>query len=347
MSRPPRAVTIYDVAQLAGVSTSTVSRVVNGRRVDEVMAERVRTAITETGFQPNLLARSLYLQQSRMLGFVLPDISNPFFATLFMAIERQALDHGYTLLLGNTLNDLTLEARHLRIMSERQVDGLILAGGRINEMAPSAELLADTERVGGRTPLVMVNGEMPGLSASTVVISTVQVDEIQGVRDATRHLLRLGHTRILFLGGTPNVRATQQKRAAFAEEHLAAGVRPGQTLDSVYDLWAGAEAMRSVLAAPRSQWPTAVLGINDSVAVGAAHVAVGAGLRIPTDLSVVGFDDTPLASTFYPPLTTVSHRYETLARLTLEAVLQTMQGERVSKTVTPELIVRASTAVPR
>ncbi|WP_407571717.1 LacI family DNA-binding transcriptional regulator [Deinococcus altitudinis] len=342
MSRPPRAVTIYDVAQLAGVSTSTVSRVVNGRRVDEAMAERVQTAIRETGFQPNLLARSLYLQQSRMLGFVLPDISNPFFATLFMAIERQALDHGYTLLLGNTLNDLTLEARHLRIMSERQVDGLILAGGRINEVNPSAELLADTERIQKRTPLVMVNGELPGMSSSAV-----QVDELEGVRDATRHLLNLGHTRILFLGGVPNVRATRQKRAAFAEEHLAAGVAPGQTLDSSYELAAGAEAMRSVLAGPRSQWPTAILGINDPVAVGAAHVAVGAGLRIPADLSVVGFDDTPLASTFYPPLTTVSHRYETLARLTLETVLQTMQGERVQRSVTPELVVRASTAAPR
>ena len=341
MNRPPRAVTIYDVAQLAGVSTSTVSRVVNGRRVDAAMAERVQAAIVQTGFQPNMLARSLYLQQSRMLGFVLPDISNPFFATLFMAVERRALEFGYTLLLGNTLNDLTLEAQHLRIMSERQVDGLILAGGRINELVPSTDLLADTERIQLRTPLVLVNGELPGMT-----VSTVQVDEIEGVRAATRHLLALGHTRILFLGGVPNVRATVRKRAAFREEHLAAGVEPGRTLDSLYTLIDGAEAMRSALVGPRSTWPTALLGINDPVAVGAAHVAVGMGLRIPADLSVVGFDDTSLASTFYPALTTVSHRYETLARLTLDTVLQTMQGQRVHETLAPELVVRNSTAPP-
>lgn len=337
VSKREKAVTIYDVAQLAGVSASTVSRVVNGKKVDPLMTERVRQAITTTGFQPNQLARGLYFQQSRMLGCILPDISNPFYATLFMAVERRALADGYTLLLGNTLDELKLEARNLRIMSERQVDAIILTGGRINEIRPTAELLADTRRIQRRTPLVLVNGHLDGLE-----LSTVQVDEVEGVRASVRHLLALGHRRIAFLGGLPHVRATIQKREAFAQELANAHAPPGLTLDGVYTLQAGAEAMRAVLSLPKRDWPSAIIGINDPVAVGAAHVAVGAGLSIPRDLSVVGFDDTPLASTFYPALTTVSHRYEALANLIVDAAIRSIEGEQVQQVLDPTLVVRAS-----
>jgi len=334
-----RPVTIYDVARLAGVSTSTVSRVINSKRVDADMTARVQQAISDTGFQINQLARGLYTQQSRMLGCVLPDISNPFFATLFMATERQALRHGYTLLLCNSLDDLAIEAENLRIMSERQVDAIVLIGGRINELHPDPALIQDTQRLQERTPLVLVNGALPGLDSAWV-----QVDEVAGVRQATRHLLALGHRRIGFLGGLPHVRATAQKRTVFQEELALAGLPPGWTHDSAYTLQDGGEGMRAMLALPADVRPTAVLGINDPVAVGAAHVAIGAGLKIPTDLSVVGFDDTALAATFYPALTTVSHRYDRLAELILEAALRSVQGKKVHLTLLPELIVRESSA---
>ena len=329
--------TIYDVAQLAGVSAATVSRVVNGKRVDPEMTDRVLKAVQATEFRPNQLARGLLLQRSKMIGCILPDISNPFFATLFMAIERQALEFGYTLLLSNTLNNLDLETQQLHIMSERQVDAIILMGGRINEVTLSEELLAGTQAILQRTPLIMVNGDLPGVEAASV-----QVNEVQGIREATRHLLDLGHTQIAFLGGLPNVRATRQKRAVFLEELKRAGAGPGLALDSDYTLQSGAEMMRSVLARPRAEWPTAVLGVNDVVAVGAAHVAVGAGLSIPRDLSVVGFDDTALSATFSPALTSVSHRYETLAQVTLEVTFQALQGTISTRTLEPELIVRGS-----
>jgi LacI family transcriptional regulator len=337
-----KPITIYDVARLADVSTSTVSRVINGKRVDEAMTRRVQQAIRDTGFQPNQLARGLYTQQSRMLGCVLPDISNPFFATLFMTIERQALDHGYTLLLSNSLDDLKVEAQNLRIMSERQVDAIILTGGRINEIDPEPALLADTERIQQRTPLVMVNGELPGIECARV-----QVDEVQGVREVARHLLGLGHRRLAMLGGLANVRATGQKRTALQEELDRVGAGPCWFYDSAYTLQDGAQAMRTMLELPPGERPTAVLGINDPVAVGAAHAAIAAGLRIPHDLSVTGFDDTPLAAVFSPPLTTVSHRYEELAALVLKAAFKAIEGCPQHYTLPPRLVVRASTAPPR
>lgn len=336
-----KPVTIYDLAQLAGVSASTVSRVINGKRVDAAMSARVRQAVTDTGFQLNQLARGLYLQRSRMLGCSLPDISNPFYATLFMAIERQALAHGYTLLLSNSLDDLEVETQNLRIMSERQVDAIILTGGRIKQLYPSAELLADTRRLQGRIPLVMVNGELPGIGAATV-----QVNEVEGVRASVRHLLELGHSRVAFGGGLPTVRATFQKRAAFAEELERGGAPPGITLDSTYTLQDGAKVMQTLLALPAAQRPTALLAVNDPVAVGAAHVAIGAGLRIPADLSLVGFDDIPLAAAFSPALTTVTHRYDELAALVLEATFQAIRGEVCHFDLEPQLIVRGSTAPP-
>ena len=336
-----KPITIYDVARLAEVSTSTVSRVINGKRVDEAMTRRVQQAIRDTGFQPNQLARGLYTQRSRMLGCVLPDISNPFFATLFMTIERQALNHGYTLLLCNSLDDLGVEAHNLRIMSERQVDAIILTGGRINEIVPTPSLVADTERIQKRTPLVMVNGELPGVECARV-----QVDEVQGVREVARHLLGLGHRRFALLGGLPNVRATGQKRAALQQELDRAGVGPCWFYDSPYTLQDGAEGMRTMLALPPQDRPTAVMGINDPVAVGAAHAAIASGLKIPHDLSVTGFDDTPLAAVFSPPLTTVSHRYDELAALVLRAAFQAIEGCPQQHTLPPRLVVRASTAAP-
>lgn len=336
-----KSVTIYDVAQLAGVSSATVSRVINGKRVDEAMALRVQQVIQETGFQPNQLARSLYTQESRVLGCLFPDLSNPFYAALFMAIERQALNSGYTLLLCTSLDDPETEARNLKIMSEHHVDAILLAGGRICKIDPDGAVLADTRRLQGRTPLVMVNGEVPGIECAWV-----QVDEVRGVREGARHLLGLGHTRLALLGGLPTTRITHLKRVAFQEELRHAGADQAWFCDSGYGFADGVSTMKSMLDLPESERPTAVLGINDLVAIGAAHAAIASGLRIPGDISIAGFDDISMAAVFFPPLTSISHQYEELAALTLQAAIAAIRGEHPHHVLPPLLVVRDSTAAP-
>lgn len=340
MSRA-KPVTIYDVARLAGVSTATVSRVINGKRVDEAMTLRVQRVIQETGFQPNSLARGLYTQESRMLGCLLPDLSNPFYAALFMAIERQALNAGYTLLLCTSLDDPEMEAGNLQMMSERHVDAILLAGGRLCKIHPEDTLLAHTRRIQRHTPLVMVNGELPGIECAWV-----QVDEVRGVREGAQHLLGLGHTRLALLGGLPTVRATHLKRDAFQEELRQAGAEPAWFCDSAYGFQDGVTTMKAMLSLPASQRPTAVLGINDSVALGAAHAAIASGLRVPEDMSVAGFDDTSMAAVFCPSLTSISHQYEELAALIMQATVAAIRGEHPHHVLSPQLVVRNSTASP-
>jgi DNA-binding LacI/PurR family transcriptional regulator len=319
-----KAPTVYEIAARADVSVSTVSRVINGRAtVNPAMRGRVQRAMLELRFRPNRLAQTLYRRRSNLLGCVLPDITNPYFARLFLELETQAFERGYTVFLGNTASRPELEHTYLHTLSEQQVDGIFLLGGRANTCGVGPERLGDLRELIERLPIVAVNGDLPG----DVVVSSVRSDEAGGARLLTRHLRGQGHTRVAFLGGQGDVTSTVEKLRVYQESfpdapahwtHLT-GLTPQ----------AGGQALAALLAAcdaASSDLPTAALCVSDLVALGVLAAARARGLRVPEDLSITGFDDIFAAEMAFPRLTTVTHNDAEVARQAIDQLVLAIEG---------------------
>lgn len=336
-----KAPTVYEIAALADVSVSTVSRVINGHQsVNAEMRGRVQRAMQELRFQPNRLAQTLYRRRSNLLGCVLPDITNPYFAQLFLELETQAFERGFTVFLGNTTSRTELEHTYLRTLSEQQVDGILLLGGRANTVGITGEDVGDVRELTERLPVVAVNGDLPGAA----VVSSVRSDEEEGARLLLSHLRERGHTRVAFLGGRTNVTSTAEKlrvyRTAFPD------APPEWTQLTGLTTGAGREALARLLQA--ADRPTAAFCVNDLVAVGVMSAARACGLRVPEQLSLTGFDDIFAAETAHPGLTTVSHEYAEVARQALDQLTTAIEGGHPARHVgvTPTLRVRESVAPP-
>ena len=340
-----KAPTIYDIAVHAGVSVATVSRVLNGQvNVNAGLRAKVEMAMQELRFRPNRTAQSLNHRRSQTLGCVLPDITSPYFARLFLAIETCAFERGYSVILGNASNDYDLERTYLHSLAERQVDGLLLLGGRANLVAPEAARLQDIIEIAERLPIVSVNGDFPGVEG----VYSVNSDERAGMRALLIQLLDAGHTKVAFLGGLEDVTGTQLKLGVYREMLAERGLKalPEWVQLSGYNVQSGEEALRRVLAQPEQ--PTAALCVNDLVAVGVLRAAAASGLAVPGDLSVTGFDDVDLAELVTPPLTSVNHNYQALAQLAVDVLLRAVEGERPPRlsTVPTSLVPRGSVARP-
>ncbi|MFC3834392.1 LacI family DNA-binding transcriptional regulator [Deinococcus rufus] len=314
-----KAPTIYDIAAHAGVSVSTASRVLNGHAtVNPALRERVERAMTELRFRPNRIAQTLYHHRSHTIGCILPDIGNPFFSQLFLQLEIGAFERGYTMILGNTVSTRALERTYLRTLAERQVDGLLYLGGLANDAAPDPADLQLVREVAEHLPVVVVNGELPGVP----IAARVRSDEAGGMRDMLALLHTRGHRDVAFLGGRADVTTSLEKLREYDRivPHAPAHWRQvtGLTID------AGREAMTRLLTG--GNLPTAAVCINDLVAAGALAVAHERGVEVPGTLSLSGFDDIFVAQVVSPPLTSVNHNYGLLARAALDALLDGMTG---------------------
>lgn len=326
-----RPVTVYDIARQAGVSPSTVSRVITGAAPVAADKEaRVRAVMSRVDYQPNGYARGLLKRESRVLGMILPDISNPFFSRLFLEMERQARATGYVLLLGNTLNAGgpemgDPERLYLRRMVEHRVDGVIYMGGRVNTVEPDPGVADDMARVAARVPLVIVNGHMPGTA-----IRRVNADEASGMRQLVDHLHGLGHRDLALVGGRAGTTPWEIKRRAFMDALAAHGLScpDSRILPLGFDFEAGVEAFRRLRGddGRRGGGPSALLGVNDNVAIGVLRQALAAGCRPPAEFSVTGFDDIPMAGWFLPALTTVSQNFGGLARAAVATLVDLIEG---------------------
>lgn len=331
---PRHLVTIRDVAQRAGVSTSTVSHVINGTRfVSPELAERVREAMAELRYQPNALARSLRRRETLTLGMVVPDNANPFFAMMARTVEDTCYRQGYSLILTNSEGDLGRELANINVLVAKQVDGLILAAVGLSSR--------DLQRVLRQVPTVVVDRELSGIQADTLL-----VDNFDGGYQATRHLIELGHRRIGCIAGpsvtTPSAERVTGYRRALSE----AGLPYEETLvvRGDFQFAGGYEGAQALLSLPEP--PTAIFACNDLMAVGAIAAAAALGRRVPDDLSVVGFDDTILASYITPALTTVAQPIADIGRLATEMVLQRVQAPTdppVRRVLPTRLVVRQST----
>lgn len=286
--------TILDVARLAGVSIATVSRVLNGAGpVSDHTRQRVMQAVAELGFQPNGLARALHSKRTCTVALLVPDISNPYYPELSRGVEDVASEHGYSVVICNTYARLDKLDDYVRVLGEKRVDGLILAGGALEDEPPPAF-----------DPRVW--SAVVGVGYRGAAFPGVGIDNQQAAYEATAHLLGLGHRRIGFIGG-PLARLTVRERVRGYERCLREhGVPADPALVGAGDFRpAGGYAVtRGWLGL--GDPPTAIFAANDRMAIGAIAAIMDAGLRVPEDVAVVGFDDTPVSPYVRPALTTVA-----------------------------------------
>lgn len=322
-------VTIVDVARDAGVSLATVSRVMNDNpSVDAALAERVRASAVALGYSASPLARSLVLGRTQTIAVVVPDLANPTFQAVLRGLSRGADDDGYHVLVADTAERVEREAE-VALTTRRRTDGVVLCAPRM----PQAELSDLLPRLG---PAVVIN--RPAQEQAP----TVSADYAAAIRELVAHLYDLGHRRLVFVAGATGSASLSARRAGLAE---MTSRHPDLTVAEVpggVDFASGAAAVGAV----RATGATAVLAFNDLVAMGLLSAARDRGLRVPEDLSIVGFDDIPFASYTTPPLTTAAVPAVELGRRAWAAMHALLAGEspEPSLVLTPRLVARASSA---
>jgi LacI family transcriptional regulator len=330
--------TIHEVARAAGVSVATVSRVVNNasNRVRPDTRARVMTAVARLRYQPNLVARGLRKRVTRTIGLIVPDISNPFFPAIARGIEDVASRAGMGVLLCNTYEDLSKERAYLSLLDNRMVDGLIFA-----TVGANTAHLRMLRRRG--VPVVLV-ARAPG----GVGIDAVLVDNRRGARDATSHLISLGHSDIAFIGGPASLPVATERRAGYEDAMTAAGmpVSPALVCDGRFRADGGAAAVAALVE--RRVAFSAIVAANDLMAIGAMEELRRHGRRLPRDVAIVGFDDITFASLVEPRLTTVAQPKYRMGCLAMERLLDLLGGgdRRPRRLVLePKLVVRESCGV--
>lgn len=333
-------ITIYDIAKEAIVSVSTVSRVLNNTAPVKASTRDTITKIIEKyKFQPNALARSLIKKETGTIAMIVPDITNPFFPEVFGGAEYEAKKRGYTFFLCNTANEYSRESEYLTILREKRVDGIVFIGGRINLADCPPELLQEVMEAAETIPVVLVNGNLAKSG-----LHRIYTDEALGAALATQHLIDLGHRDIAFLGGLDYMTTTNQKVKAVKKklEENQLKLRQEWVQYGEFSIPGGRKLMNRLLDGKNR--PTAVLCINDFTAIGAIKAATERGLQIPNDISIVGFDDSPLATAVIPELTTVTQNTNELGKIAVERIYQINNGMPAKRTTVlqPKLIVRQS-----
>jgi LacI family transcriptional regulator len=325
---------IKEVAKRAKVSTATVSRTINdSAKVKPGTAARVRKAIEELNFYPNTHARTLVSGRSRMLGLIISDITNPFFPELVKSFEDQAVQGGQEVIIGNTDYNPKRMAGCIRRMVERKVDGVAI-------MTSEADPVLVTELTRRNIPTVFMD-----TGTNSAHSANIRIDYAQGIHEALDHLFSLNHRRIAFITGPMNLESVRIRRAAFLSGLKSHGLSERALIEKGdHRIEGGAIAMRNLLKLP--QPPTAVITSNDLTAIGALGAIHEAGLRVPDDLSLIGFDDISFAHLTQPPLTTVILSRTQLAITAfaaLEALIRKEEGPHGDYTIPTHLVLRGST----
>lgn len=330
------AVTIKDIARKAGVSYATVSRALNNRpEVNEKTRREIQKLAEEMGYKPNALARSLVTRESKTLGLIIPDITNPFFPEVARGAEEAAAQAGYSIFLCNTNWEEEKERKYLALLEEKRVDGIILASV-INDEQQMMEYLADST-----VPLIMINRVLKNVHTHYVVI-----DNVRGAGLVMEHLIENGHRDIAFVGGLSHVEATRERLQGY-KMMLGAyelPVKPELIRLGSFRRESGySNALELLKLSPR---PTAIFAANDILALGVLQAAADLNLRVPGDLAVVGFDDIPFASYAEVSLTTVAQpKYamgEMAAKILIEEIKEGPSREKKKIILQPELVVRRS-----
>jgi LacI family transcriptional regulator len=326
--------TIQDVANRAGVSISTVSRVINKTvPVDPQTEERVREAITTLVYRPNLLARSFRRRITHTIGLIVPDNSNPFFAEVARVIEDAGFAEGYSVILGNSDLSEAKQAAYVDVLLAKQVDGLIVTSTGLI-LTESGHDVSERILESG-VPCVAVDrdlGELP--------IDQVLVDNHKGGFDAGQYLLGLGHRRFACVVGPSDLTPSAGRIAGFRHALADAGVElPAEAIVRGNGRHDGGMAAAQELIARGVDF-TAVFAFNDLMAIGVIGAFQRAGCRVPEDVSVIGFDDIPQASATYPAVTTIAQPIAEMGRCAVRLLL-----DRIAKRDSPYQRIALTTTV--
>ncbi|ACZ41745.1 transcriptional regulator, LacI family [Thermobaculum terrenum ATCC BAA-798] len=326
--------TIKDVANMAGVSVSTVSHVINGTRpVDPATEEKVREAIKILNYRPNLIARGLRRRVTHTIGLLVPDNSNPFFAEMARAIEDAGFRSGYSVILCNSDLSDAKQSNYIDVLLAKQVDGILFISSG-NRPEPVRRVLS------AGVPLVVVDRDL-----GTLPVDQVMVDNEQGGYIAGKYLADLGHKHIACIAGPSDVTPSAMRIAGFRQALAEAGIElPEDRVVRGDGRFEGGErAMNELLEKGIDM--TAVFAYNDLMAIGAIGAIRRKGLRVPDDISIIGFDDIPIAQAMVPAITTIAQPIEELASTAVGLLLERIKdkGKQITRVVLPtSLVVRES-----
>ena len=327
--------TIKDVAALAGISYTTVSHVVNNTRpVSQEVRLKVEAAIKSLDYVPSAVARSLKAKTTATIGLLVPNSLNPYFAELARGIEDYCERNGYCVILCNSDDNPDKQRSYLRVLLEKRIDGLIVASAGGD--SGLAQGLA-----GVKTPMVIVDRGLDGVDADLV-----RIDHEYGAYLATRHLLELGHRDIATIGGPATTSVAQMRLAGYCRALKEAGVevRQERMLESDFTSTGGYNAAATLL---ESNPPSAIFAGNDMIGIGVLRAAAERNVRVPSELSVIGFDDIQMSRYVYPALTTVGQSILQLGEMAAEVLLRRIATPNVGtdqRIVTPSIVLRESTA---
>ena len=323
-----------DVADRVGVSVTTVSHVLNNSRfVAPETRRRIMEAIRDLGFYKNAHARRLVRGRSDFYGLIVSDLRNPFFPEIITSFESAALETGFDLFLCNTNYDPARAEAAVRKMIENKVRGVAIM----------------TSEIPGDVTAALVAHLVPTVFLDTGSVkpytSNIRVDYATGIHKAIDFLFRLGHKNFAFIAGPQNLRSAVVRRQAFLAGLDRNNILQYRVLEGNHKVEGGTAAAKALLE--ESKFPTAILCSNDLTAIGANAVLQKAGLRIPTDVSIIGFDDIDLASLVFPPLTTISLPRDRLGKLAFQALQQILNAEGrdgSEHVIETSLVIRESTA---
>jgi LacI family transcriptional regulator, repressor for deo operon, udp, cdd, tsx, nupC, and nupG len=336
-------VSIKDVAKAAGVSHSTVSRALaNSPLIPESTRRRIQRVARRMGYAPNAIARGLVMQRTRTIGVIVTTIEDPFIAEVVRGIEEVAADHAYRIFLGTSLNDPAREVDLVRALREWRVDGVIVESSRVGALYQPL-----LKEIGA--PIVLINNQkQPGSgsspkSARSDRIRSVAVNDVAGGALATRFLISQGHRVIAYLGGPSNHVANRKRLVGYRRALKQAGIlyEPALVVPGSGRADTGEHAL---LFFERSARPTAIFCYNDMTAIGALAALKQHGLRVPDDVSLIGFDDIPFARYVDPPLTTIHQPKDEMGRQATRMLFDLLDEKNVADVIVPgELIERGST----
>jgi DNA-binding LacI/PurR family transcriptional regulator len=301
---------IREVAKRAGVSPATVSRVINGTaRVDEEKRERVEKAIEETGFRPNELARALYRKSSKIIGVIVPDIENPFFSELAKAIEKEAYEQEYRILLCNSDDQKEKELANLQMLAQLQADGVIL-------MTNTGEKSQSYEAVS--MPIVFVDRRLDEMGQTSVI----EADHYAGGKLAAEHLIACGCRKITCIRGPQELSSGKKRYEGYREVCRQYSMKE-RFVDSTYKYEDGAKAAEEVLR--RYPDTDGIIACNDMTAVSVYKVLQKRGYRVPDDIQIIGFDGVKFGRFLTPELTTVAQPIKEMGKCAVQMILGTVK----------------------
>lgn len=333
-----KQLTIADIAKKADVSISTVSRVINGSTmISKKTTRKIQKIIEETNYVPNEMARGLLKNTSKTIALIIPDILNPYFIELIQSVEDVVSSYGYSLTLCNSNLNHEKEKQFIQQMAEKRADGILI----ISTFVQDPEMIL---RLRSKMGIVAVQTEIEG-------VDCVDTTDDLGIMESIQHLVGLGHTKIGFIGTGLEVSATRNRYEAYKNALKANKIDFNDKYIVECDVKGNAAYIVTKKLLELPDPPTAIQTINDNFALGAFLAIAENGLKVPDDISVVGFDDIMMAKVSNPPLTTVSQPIYAMGQEAAELLIQNItQGPREvkKKIVLPtKLVIRGSTAPPK